>query len=412
MKKIDSASVVLICPHYIPDKGGLAGHTAVLGTEIAALGVRTTVVTRPGPVADTFPGAHISPTIAHWSLRGMPALYRQTVAAQPDVVLIQYVPYMYWRRGPGVSVSLFALWLAFKGYRVVAIVHEAYIPWSKRPRLLAVGLVQRLALCVLIVSCTRVATSTSSLTRMLRRWLPFAQSKMHTVPVFSNIPLIEMSEPERSARRKRLSIEPDDVALVYFGSQHEGKLFGMVLRAFRMLYTRGYPVVLLVIGQQKDAVLERVKDWNGSIGQHVVATGYCSDNDVSFYLRCGDIFLSPFLDGVSTRRGSVMAALQHGLPVVTTVGPATDRALFADAVAMTAIGDEEGYVRAVEDLLRDPLTRWALGKRGHDLSERAFSWPLISKQLLQLGGLDRDEEPITTVAPVTPRSPDKELSRQ
>ncbi len=33
-----------------------------------------------------------------------------------------------------------------------------------------------------------------------------------------------------------------------------------------------------------------------------------------------DIMLNPFTDGISTRRGSALAALQQGVPLVTTKG--------------------------------------------------------------------------------------------
>src|SRR5205814_10635910 len=47
-------------------------------------------------------------------------------------------------------------------------------------------------------------------------------------------------------------------------------------------------------------------------------TGYLSPREVSAALRAADIAVLPYADGASFRRGSRLAVLEHGLPVVTT----------------------------------------------------------------------------------------------
>jgi hypothetical protein len=98
-----------------------------------------------------------------------------------------------------------------------------------------------------------------------------------------------------------------------------------------------------------------------------------------------DLFLAPFADGISGRRGSVVAAFQHGLPVCSTVRKHTDRFLryfSSPALSLTAGGSKalfaEEAVRMAERLQLCP----DLGRELADLHDRHFAWPVIAEQML------------------------------
>jgi glycosyltransferase involved in cell wall biosynthesis len=56
--------------------------------------------------------------------------------------------------------------------------------------------------------------------------------------------------------------------------------------------------------------------------ERVLITGTCSEAEVSAHLLAADMVALPFQDGASYRRGSLLAALNHGVPTITTT-PAT-----------------------------------------------------------------------------------------
>jgi glycosyltransferase involved in cell wall biosynthesis len=98
-----------------------------------------------------------------------------------------------------------------------------------------------------------------------------------------------------------------------------------------------------------------------------------------------DLHLTPFIDGVSTRRGSFLAGLQHGLPTVATRGPLTDDLLIeagGEALLLADIDDADGFARHAVTLLQHPDRRSALGQAGQILFDEALSMDVTVERFL------------------------------
>jgi len=54
------------------------------------------------------------------------------------------------------------------------------------------------------------------------------------------------------------------------------------------------------------------------LGDRVIRTGFVTPEEVSAHLLACEAIVLPYRDGVSFRRGTFMAALAHGCPVITT----------------------------------------------------------------------------------------------
>ena len=140
------------------------------------------------------------------------------------------------------------------------------------------------------------------------------------------------------------------------------------------------------------------------LDQRVTITGRCAEADVSAHLLAADIAALPFADGASFRRGSLLAALAHGLAVVTK--PQTDDQgrktneddqarrfgrsssvlrPFVDGENMLLVppGDAPALVAAIERLARDTRLREQLAAGGRALAAQ-FSWDAIAAQHEQL----------------------------
>jgi len=143
------------------------------------------------------------------------------------------------------------------------------------------------------------------------------------IPIGSNIAIAPPEHYDRTAWRARLGIGADMTLLAFFGLISRSKGLDTLLDALARLPER---FRLVVIGTAATALEDRayadaIRQQIVRLGldQRVTITGHCAEADVSAHLLAADIAALPFTDGASYRRGSLLAALAHGLPVVTTL---------------------------------------------------------------------------------------------
>jgi hypothetical protein len=94
------------------------------------------------------------------------------------------------------------------------------------------------------------------------------------------------------------------------------------------------------------------------------------------------MFLALYMDGISTRRGTVMAALQHRVAVARTGGHLTDE-IFARAPQLQlAKSDRPGrFAASVPRLVPEPDHRASLGAAGRRLYESSFDGLVLARRL-------------------------------
>ncbi len=107
-------------------------------------------------------------------------------------------------------------------------------------------------------------------------------------------------------------------------------------------------------------------------------TGFLPPAGVSAHLCAADVLVMPYRDGVSLRRGTLMAALAHGRPLITTQ-PAEPSPAFrhGDNMWLVAPDDAAGLAAAVLTLAGDGPLRARLGDGARALAA-SFSWPAIA----------------------------------
>jgi glycosyltransferase involved in cell wall biosynthesis len=106
----------------------------------------------------------------------------------------------------------------------------------------------------------------------------------------------------------------------------------------------------------------------------VHATGGLPAKDVSALLSACDLMIQPYPEGVTTRRGSMMAALAHQRAIVTTAGILTEP-LWSEsgAVALAPTGDHEALFALMERLGADDDERSRIASAGKRLYEERFA---------------------------------------
>jgi glycosyltransferase involved in cell wall biosynthesis len=345
--------------------------------EFAAANFSTVIMTDDRCDSDPVEGALIRKVFDPDEPSSNWKLVEAIVAEQPDWILLQYNPFGFGRRG--LNLHLYRVLAAMKKKlpqsRLAIMFHETYVPWSGvRMSIMAVW--QRWQFKRLGRAADVMFFSISPWADEHRAWFP--GKPIYHLPVGSNIPRVEITKTEA---RRRLDIDEEEVVLGVFGNAHTSRLFGMVRAAAEAVQRSGRRVRVLYIGPDGKTILKSLGD------VPAITDGPLPGDEVSRRLSAVDISLATYSDGVSTRRGAMMAALQHGLPIVGTIGIHTDPELAAEigtAMLLIPAHDVKGYAEAVVALSADTAMRDRLSRGAVELFERRYCWAVIAENLINV----------------------------
>ena len=376
--------VLLLTGEYPPQPGGVADYTARLAAALDDLGHTTRVLTSvvPGFPDDTPPPAWRR--IHNWGLSSWRQIETALDRTHADVLHIQYQPGAFQLKG---AVNLLPLWLRARrpALRIVTTFHDLRVPYLF-PK---AGPLRDLAVRALLHGThAAIFVDAADLARVdpapNRRW----------IPVGSNIPCAPPPDFDRSILRQSLGAGPDALLIGYFGFLSAGKGAETLLRALRLLLDHGRPARLLLIGagtgssnptDRADETVAHTLARQLALDPHIVTTGYLAPPAVSAHLLACDLMALPYEDGASFRRGSLLAALEHARPIVTTTpGPAArglgDRLLQPDRHFLAVPPrDPTALARALERLADDPTLTAHLSREAHTLATRC-AWRAIAEE--------------------------------
>jgi glycosyltransferase involved in cell wall biosynthesis len=292
--------------------------------------------------------------------------------AAGDVLVLQYNPFSYGRRGfaPWLVRRMRHLRAATESGRFVLMLHEAYVP-PRSVRWALMGAWQRLQLAALGRLCDAVIVSTEAWRDRAERVIP--RTPIHHVPVGSNLP--EKRDLRPSVRAAH-GWTDETVVIATFGADPASRLDDLVLAAADQVSRVRQDTVIAQLG----------KSWIApaafSPGVNMHSPGVQDSDDAAAELSAVDVFLAPYEDGVSARRTTLAAALQHGIATVGTLGRNTDSYLAQDArLTLVKPSDVEGFADAVARLAADEDTRRERALAARSLFEERFSWGAIAQQL-------------------------------
>jgi len=294
---------------------------------------------------------------------------------QPDYCIIQYDPYSYGARysfNPFLPALAGLIRARLRHTRLAAVIHETFAaPDNARRALMSAW--QRAQLFALGRSCHLLVFVIEAWARRFARWFP--GTKVVHVPVGNNIPAVP---GDRDALRAKLDISPDRLILGWFGRAQPTRRVDLVLEAVRGAERAGVSPCVLHVGVGADSARE------GLAGVDARITGLLSPADVSRHLAAMDVYLAPIADGVSTRNTSMVSALAHGLPVIGTLGEATDSVLreqHAKALLLVDIARGESFAEPAAALASSPARRAELGAGAAAFASSTFGWDVIGTQI-------------------------------
>jgi glycosyltransferase involved in cell wall biosynthesis len=360
----------------------MGDYTFFLANALAKIGYEVEVLTSVGTVdPELYPltqGARVHRIVNTWGISGLPEVVRAIKAFQCDVLAIQYTPHAFDRRGITLGVNVLPTLVRLATHiRILVNFHELFIPLGKSPKHWLLGAWQRLMAFVIAVPCHVLTAIDGEWPKLLRKvgvW-----KSVEVIPVGSNIPRLELDAETRSVVRGQLGADARTLLIGCFGAAGAHRDARMLLSAFRKLEEER-PARLVWVGNAgsrepvDNATLRGTSD--------VVWTGALPHPEVSQIMSACDVFVLPFKGGVSTKRGSLAAALLHELPVLTTRRGSLD-AMFAhrDNIYLVPLGDSDALADGLLELGRDSELRRRLARGARALHEARFAWDVLAKRI-------------------------------
>jgi phosphatidylinositol alpha-mannosyltransferase len=170
--------------------------------------------------------------------------------------------------------------------------------------------------------------------------------------------------------------------ILFVGRLEKRKGFRFLLSAFRRVKALMPHTRLIVVGAYDEDDEQPFVEY---VRQHqlrdVCFVGWVSDEQLPRYYRSCDVFCAPSI-GSESFGVILLEAMAAGKPIVTCDIPGY-RAVMTDGEEglMVPPEDADALMQALVDLLRDPVTRDAMGQRGRTKAQ-AYAWQRISEQLL------------------------------
>jgi glycosyltransferase involved in cell wall biosynthesis len=408
----------LITGEFPPMQGGVGDFTHELGKALARLGVEVSIITSAKGLGTRdkglgLPPCHLSlfPIIERWDWACWQRIIKLLDKIRPDIVNIQYQTAAY---GMHPAINLLPLRLHLSRMRrrlgrnrldrrtgtsaypfirsaeghplTVVTFHDLKVPYLF-PK--AGPLRWWVNLALAHWSDAAIVTNAEDFARLST--YSFIRP-LSLIPIGSNISPEPPADYDREAWRAEWGLIPDDLLLSYFGFLNESKGAETLIQALHTLTNDPRfsvnPWLSMVGGKVGSsdptnvAYLRRVESLIEELGltERVLWTGYTTQPEVSANLLASDVCVLPYRDGASFRRGSFMAALAHGLPIVST-RPRVDvpELRHGENILLVPPDASVALAEAIARLAADTGLRRRLSE-GAARSAQDFTWEKIAEK--------------------------------
>jgi len=379
----------ILFPAFPPALDGIGDYTARIAATLADW-CDVTVITAQSD-AEPVPGVSLRSVPPLDTAAGRAALENTIIEDAPDWLLIQFNQFSYGRYGfnPLFPLAIRRLRRRCPSLQIAVMFHEDFVPVTSW-QFAIMTTWQRWQFWTLGRQADHVFFSIEPWAGRYRSWFPNAT--VTALPVGSNIPNLNVSYRDA---RVELDITPNQFVVGIFGTAGPSRLLPLIREATDALAGRVSNLLVLYVGPHGSVV----RDALGPVPLR--DAGALPAADVSRHLSAMDVHMTPFDDGVSSRRGSCLAGLQHGVATLTTEGVHTENVFLqarGRALCTVPVHDSDAFSRAAVDLWENPSRRRQIGRAGRLLYESRCDWPVVANRLLAgLGEVDGRSEYASTV---------------
>jgi glycosyltransferase involved in cell wall biosynthesis len=370
-----------ITPHYPPQDGGIADYTFAMAKALRRSGDAVTIwCPQASGKTPEIPGVGVHRIFKGFDARDLQQLNRAwKIRPEARRILLMYHPHGFGQH----SLNLrFCFWLwkraAFNGDRIVMILHEYAVDF-KLGKYCLFATVHRAMLAVALRGTARVWCPVERWKKAARILALGRKIPIEWLPVFSTIPPAGDAEQVRAVRS----------SMVAEGEQLIGH-FGTCPESVTCLLDRMIPSLLrlrqnckvLLVGSGTDQYASGLRKAHPDLARRIRGLGAATSSSISVHLRACDVLVQPYIDGVNARRSSAMAALENGVPMITTRGRLTEpfwKDVFG--VRVVPVDDLETAIRATGELLDEPHTRTSMSIAARTYYTTHFKLDYVIEQI-------------------------------
>jgi glycosyltransferase involved in cell wall biosynthesis len=362
----------MITGEYPPQVGGVGDYSRVVARGLVAAGDTVQVYAPENPGVDP---ADNSVTIhrlpGHFGARALAELSRSLGRGTDVRLLIQYVPHAFGLRAMNLP---FCLWLFAHTRRTggaAVIFHEVNLGFQPgdpvRYRLL--DAVTKVMARLVARSAAQIFVATPVWEPRLRRYIAHDQP-VTWLPVPSNIAVV--GDCTQIAAVRRRYVLAGGPAIGHFSS-HPLAIAAMLRTIVPRILADDPSLTMILIGANGDTFRESLVNEIPDLAARVVATGALPAVELSMAIASCDVMAQPYPDGVTSRRTSMMAALEHARAIVTTKGFLTEPLWQqSGAVALLPADDPDAFASTVSELIGDEDRRRRYGTAAKGLYAHRF----------------------------------------
>jgi len=207
-------------------------------------------------------------------------------------------------------------------------------------------------------------------------WVGKKQKRAVFIPVGANLP-----EPEAAWNAHRDDAGAPPTIAVFGVTGGEGGIWEIasISEALQIVAERLGKLRLVVMGRHSDTAEKALRSLMEKSPVEVAALGVLPADEIVRRLACCDVLLF-VRGGISSRRGSAIAGIACGLPVVALDGPETASPITEAGVVFADPKRQRGLGEALLKVLSDSEYRAALAERSRRAQDTYFSWKAIGER--------------------------------
>jgi glycosyltransferase involved in cell wall biosynthesis len=210
-------------------------------------------------------------------------------------------------------------------------------------------------------------------------WLPPDERKAKFIPIGANVP----EPPERAEsvagrgeHRKTITVFCVD------HPPHRERQLEEISHAVRFAVSKGLHLRIIFIGKGCTEAKEQIDRAFNGIPVEVLNLGLQSATEVSRTLAESDVMLC-VRGKLYPRRGSAIAGIACGVPIVGYEGEAEETPLADTGLQLVPYGDKQALGAALARVLSDTNLRQELRQRSMNAQRKYFAWDVIAKTFLE-----------------------------